>query len=69
MTSAKDDLKNYENFGKTVFNNITDEIAKFVETGKLNFKSLANSFISEIIRMEVKASAAKFLDFIKGEGK
>ena len=68
MVMAQDDLKNYENFGKSVFNNVTDEIAKFVQTGKLNFKGLADTFIAELVRMEVKASAAKFLDFIKGEG-
>ena len=68
MTSAKDTMGNFKEFGKTVFEDTTDEIAKMVHTGKADFKSLANAFIGELIRMQVKASAAKFLDFLGGAG-
>jgi hypothetical protein len=66
MTSAQDTMGNFKEFGKTVFEDTTDEIAKMVHTGKADFKSLANAFIGELIRMQVKASAAKFLDFLGG---
>ena len=52
MKQALDTTKNYEQFGKSVFDNMTDAIAKFVQTGKINFRDLANDFITQIIRME-----------------
>ena len=66
MKEALDATTNYERFGESVFDNLTDAIAQFVQTGKLNFKSLAQGFINEIIRMETKAAAAKFLQSITG---
>tara|TARA_R100001463_G_scaffold74157_1_gene128136 strand:- start:1176 stop:3155 length:1980 start_codon:yes stop_codon:yes gene_type:complete len=66
MTSANDTLGNFQEFGKTVFEDTTDEIAKMVHTGKADFKSLADAFIGELIRMQVKAAASKFLNFIGG---
>lgn len=68
MKEALDVTANYEKFGKNVFDNMTDAIANFVQTGKLNFKSLANDFIQQIIRMETKALAAKAIQAITGGG-
>jgi hypothetical protein len=66
MKEALDVTANYEKFGSDVFDNMTDAIAEFVQTGKLNFKSLANDFIQQIIRMETKALAAKAIQAITG---
>ena len=68
MKEALDVTANYEKFGKNVFDNMTDAIAEFVQTGKLNFKSLANDFIQQVIRMETKALAAKAIQAITGGG-
>ena len=64
--AALDYTKNYQQFSSNVFDGITDKIADFVQTGKLNFKDLANDFISQIIRMETKALAARFLQNFGG---
>jgi hypothetical protein len=66
MKEAMDTTKNYEQLGKNVFDNMTDAIAKFVQTGKLNFKDLANDFIGQVIRMETKALASKAIKALSG---
>jgi len=68
MKEALDVTTNFERLGSSVFDNLTDAIAKFVQTGKLNFKSLANEFLAQIIRMETKALAAKAIQSITGGG-
>jgi len=40
------------------FKGMEDAIAQFVTTGKLSFSSLAQSIISDIVRMQVKAAAS-----------
>lgn len=38
------------------FKGIEDALVKFVQTGKFNFKDLANSIISDLIRIQIRAS-------------
>jgi hypothetical protein len=38
------------------FKGMEDALVQFVQTGKLDFKSLANSIISDLIRIQIKAS-------------
>lgn len=54
------------------FSSMTDALTQFVTTGKLNFKSLANSIIADMVRMVIQqnitkplatASAAMFASF------
>lgn len=42
----------------SAFQGMEDAIAKFVTTGKLNFSSLAESIIADIVRMQVKSAAS-----------
>lgn len=48
------------------FRGMEDAITSFVTTGKLNFSSLANSVITDIVRMEVRAQEAQAIQFIGG---
>lgn len=45
----------------TVFGNLTSAIDNFVKTGKLNMKDLARSIIQDLIAIQMKAAALKFL--------
>jgi lambda family phage tail tape measure protein len=66
MKEALDVTTNFEKLGSSVFDTLTDAIAKFVQTGKLNFRDLANEFIAQIIRMETRALAAKAIQSVTG---
>ncbi|CAB4150906.1 COG5281 Phage-related minor tail protein [uncultured Caudovirales phage] len=50
---------------RAVFQDMENAIVNFVKTGKLNFKSLAQSIISDIMAIYVKA---QFLQMFKGAG-
>jgi len=58
-----DDLSNTAKQAKSYFDilskGIEDAIVRFVRTGKLSFKDLANNMIAEFVRMETKAAVAK----------
>jgi phage-related minor tail protein len=45
----------------SVFGNLTSAIDNFVKTGKLNIKDLARSVIQDLIAIQMKAAAMKFL--------
>ena len=53
-TSAFDLAKQTEEAFVNAFKGAEDAIVKFVQTGKLNFKDLANSIISDLTRMFVR---------------
>jgi lambda family phage tail tape measure protein len=46
----------------SVFGNLTSAIDNFVKTGKLNIKDLARSVIQDLIAIQMKAAAMKFLN-------
>lgn len=54
--SIKDVGAQVEQVFTNAFKGMEDALTKFVMTGKLDFKSLADSIISDIIRMQIKAS-------------
>ena len=42
--------------GNKTFNTLSDEITKFVMTGKFNFRDFANSIIADLVRIAVQAA-------------
>jgi hypothetical protein len=51
---------------QSVIGNMEAAIDNFVRTGKLSFKDLARSIIQELIAIQMKAAALKFLQFMFG---
>ena len=45
----------------TAFSGMEDGIVNFVKTGKLSFKDMADSIISDLIRIQIRQAAAGFL--------
>ena len=54
LPTVKDTLGAIENVGVNAFNSLADGLAKFVMTGKFNFKDFANSVIQDILRIAAK---------------
>ena len=52
----------------SLMGNMESAIDKFVKTGKASFKDLAKSIIQDIIAMQMKAMAVKFLSSLFGGG-
>jgi lambda family phage tail tape measure protein len=52
----------------SLMGNMESAIDRFVRTGKLNFKDLARSIIQDIIAMQMKAAAVRFLSSLFGGG-
>ena len=50
----------------SVFGNLSSAIDNFVKTGKLNMKDLARSIIQDLIAIQMKAAAMKFLGSLFG---
>ena len=54
MLNPFDIAKQTEDAFVNVFKGIEDALVKFVQTGKLNFRDLANSIIADLTRMFVR---------------
>ena len=54
LPTVQDTLGAIENIGANAFNTLADGLAKFVTTGKFNFKDFANSVIQDILRIAAK---------------
>jgi lambda family phage tail tape measure protein len=52
----------------SLMGNMESAIDRFVRTGKLSFKDLARSIIQDIIAMQMKAAAVRFLSSLFGGG-
>jgi lambda family phage tail tape measure protein len=57
-----------ENLFTSMSQGMEDALAKFIRTGKLDFKSFANVVLDEIARMEAKLIASKIFGMIGGGG-
>ena len=58
VKDANDAYKNSAKVFGDIMSNMEDSLTKFVMTGKLSFKELANSIISDIVRIQVKKFVA-----------
>jgi len=56
--SAKNVAASAENAFSRSFSGMEDALVKFVQTGKLSFTDMVNSFIADIVRMKIRAAAA-----------
>ena len=52
----------------SLMGNMESAIDRFVRTGKMNFKDLARSIIQDIVAMQMKAAAVRFLSSLFGGG-
>ena len=57
----KENADTMANVGKRAFDDISSALEKFVSTGKLNFKSLAQSIIQDIIKIQIQAQISKMI--------
>jgi len=61
MVTIEEAGKRTQQVFDTVFGNLSSAIDNFVKTGKLNMKDLARSIIQDLIAIQMKAAAMKFL--------
>lgn len=66
LASAKDVSGMTENLFTNAFGSIEDALASFVTTGKLNFKSLTVSILSDLAKMATRIAASQILSSIVG---
>lgn len=67
LDEATDMASQTENLVKNAFRGMEDALVDFVQTGKLDFKSLADSIISDLIRMQIQSSVTKPLSNALGD--
>ena len=58
QSSLTEKQKSYEQVFKTAFDNMADTLIEFAKTGKFSFGDLANSIITEIARIELRAQTS-----------
>jgi len=58
LNEANNTAKLVETFYTNSLSSIEDSLVSFVTTGKLNFSSLANSIIADLVRIQIKQSLA-----------
>lgn len=64
QADAQNTAKGVEQTFGNAFRGMEDALVQFAMTGKLNFNSLANSIIADIIRMQARAAVAGFANFL-----
>jgi lambda family phage tail tape measure protein len=62
----QDSMKKTQQVFDSVFGNLSSAIDNFVKTGKLNMKDLARSVIQDLIAIQMKAAALRFLGAMFG---
>lgn len=69
IDDAGNAAKQAQNLFANSFKNMEDALVKFVKTGKLDFKSLADGIISDLIRIQIQNSITKPLaQVVQGGG-
>ncbi|MDY0746567.1 phage tail length tape measure family protein [Paucibacter sp. R3-3] len=68
LADAQNTAKLTEDLYTKTFSSLEDSIVSFVTTGKFNFKSLADTIISEIVRIQVKQSLSSLFGTASGSG-
>lgn len=66
IDEAQNTAKVTESFFTKTINGFADALTEFVTTGKLDFKSFAQSVITDIIRIQVQSATSKILSAILG---
>lgn len=66
FVNIQDSMKRTQEVFDTVWGNMSSAIDNFVKTGKLNMKDFARSVIQDLIRIQLKAAAMKFLGAMFG---
>lgn len=64
--AARDRAQEAQTYFNTFTRGVEDAIVRFVQTGKLNFKDLANSLIAEFARIQTRRMLAGLLDLGSG---
>lgn len=54
-------LKQGEDMARSIFNNMTSALDRFVETGKFKFSDFARSIIMDLLKIQLRAAATNFL--------
>jgi len=68
LAEEAENLKYLQDINKAVFDNMESAIMNFVKTGKLSFKELAGSIISDLMAIYLKAQATKLLGMLSFGG-
>lgn len=66
--AARDNAQQARTYFDTFSRGVEDAIVRFVQTGKLSFKDLANSLIAEFARIQAKRALAGLFDLGGGGG-
>lgn len=67
LASAKDVAAQTEQAYTSAFQGLEDSLVEFSKTGKLNFKSLADSIIADLVRIQIKAQISSLFGNKSGD--
>lgn len=68
VESARDTASQAQSLTEKAFQGMEDALVKFAQTGKLDFKSLADSIIADLIRIQVRQQMVSAMGGSKGDG-
>lgn len=68
LESARNAAEQAQNLFERGFQGMEDALVKFAQTGKLDFKSLADSIIADLIRIQVRQQMVSAMGGSKGDG-
>ena len=66
LVKTQIDLDRMKQMSDTIFSNMSQALENFVRTGKLSFKSLAQSIIQDLIAIQLKAQATQLFGIAGG---
>ncbi len=68
VESARDTASQAQSLTEKAFQGMEDALVKFAQTGKLDFKSLADSIIADLIRIQVRQQMVSAMGGSNGDG-